>query len=287
MFEQTQQDLKDFSTLMSNFWKKVPDTAWDLKTGNRDKDWTLHQALAHVLSIAQTFNKAADAALRNEAINVKDFSERGKIGDWNDREIERLTKVAPNGLIVQFLQEIRIAHDKVAMITEDNVEQTSHVPNFNRPARAIDYLHWQLSHAGIVHGAQVIVPLKRDPLWTDFDDELTNRVIGYYLQQWSMSYWQDMGPDEAQSINFHIQGDGGGDWHIIVAPDGGSSDSGAIEGGEYDLFFESPHIFFSVFTNYLSIRSAMVNGHMRLASDVRDTLAILRLFSPKRPTIEE
>lgn len=287
MFDQTQQDLKDFHRLMSNFWKRVPDDVWDTRTGNREKDWTLHQTLAHVLSIAQAFNKAADAALRNEAFHLRGFTERDQLANWNEGEIERLTKVPPNGLIVQFLQEIRIAHDKVATITEDIVGRTVQVPIYNRPARAIDYLRWQLSHAGIIHGAQVIVPLNRAPLWTDFEAEFTHRVLGYYLQQWSMAYWQDMGSDNAKSINFHISGEGGGDWHIIAAPDGGSSDSGIIEGADYELFFESPHVLFSVFSNHISIRSAMVNGRMRLASDVRDTLAILSLFSPKRPTIEE
>lgn len=230
MFEQTQQDLKDFHTMMGNFWKRVPDDAWDKRTGEREKDWTLHQTLAHVLSIAQMFNKAADAALRNEDIISKDFDRREQLGEWNDNQIEKLTKIPPNGLIVQFLQELRITHDKIALITEDNAEQKAHLANFNRGARAIDYIHWQLSHAAILHGAQVIVPLDREPLWAEFDANFTHRITGYYLGQWSMAYWNEDGPDEAQTINFHVDGDGGGDWHIIAAPDGGSTAEGAIDG---------------------------------------------------------
>lgn len=283
MFEKTQQDLKDFHTMMSNFWKRVPDDAWDKRTGEREKDWTLHQTLAHVLSTAQMFNKAADAALRNEEIKVKGFDNRDQLGDWNESQIEKLTKVPPNGLIVQLLQELRITHDKVALITDDNVEQTAQVATFNRPARAIDYMRWQLSHAGILHGAQVIVPLDREPLWAEFDADFTHRLIGYYLGQWSMAYWHEYGPDEAEAINFHVDGDGGGDWHILAAPGGGSSAEGSIDGGKYDMFFASPHVLFSVFTNYISIREAMVGGQMRLASDVRETMNMVRLFAPKRP----
>jgi len=286
MFEQTQQDLKDFHTLSSTFWKSIPDDRWDVKTGTRDKDWTLHQVLAHVLSISQIFNQSAKAALNGEDHFTKGFTERGQFGDWNEQEIERLTKAPPNGLIVQFLQELRIAHETVAKITPETTPLMTKVVQFNRPAPAIDYLNWHLSHAGVIHGAQVVAPLGREPLWLDFDSDFTQRVIAYYLQQWSMSYWADLGPDEPEAINFHINGAGGGDWHIIVAPDGGSTGTGAIEGGKYDLFFENPHIFFSIFTNYLSIRQAMVNGQMRVASDVRDTLDILRYFAPKRPKIE-
>ncbi|MEM9952715.1 MAG: hypothetical protein AAF846_14000 [Chloroflexota bacterium] len=283
MYEQTQQDLKDFRTQMSDFWKRIPDDAWHQKTGTRDKDWTLHQLLAHCLSIAQVLNKAANLALKNEVLTVRNFDNRDQFGDWNIREIERLTKVPPNGLIVQFLQELRIAYEILLKITPDNAENVATVPQFSRPAPAIQYLQSQLSHMGVIHGAQAVVPLGREPLWIDFSPDFTQRVIGHYLNQWSLAYWLEEGADEAQIINFHINGDDGGNWHIRTSSDGATSSNGIIEGGNYDLFFDHPHTFFGVFTNYVGIRQAMVNGNMRIASDVRDTLNMLKLFAPKRP----
>lgn len=286
MFEQTTSDLKNFHSIASQFWKNIPDDAWENKTGARDKDWTLHETLAHVLSIAQLFNKATDAALRGEELQVKGFEQREDLGAWNDEQIARLSRLAPNGLIVQLLQELRITHDKASQLTAETAEKTVFMPNFNRPARAIDTIHWQLSHAGVVHGAQVTQPLNMSPLWHQYNDDVLHRMVGHFLNQWSFVYWADLGSDTAQVINFHIDGEAGGDWHLVAAPDGGAHAEGSVDGAEFDLFFTSPDIFLSVFTGYMHMREAMVSGQMRLASDVRDTMAILGLFSPKKPKVE-
>lgn len=283
MFEQTLSDLKNFHTVSSQFWKNIPDDAWDTKTGTRDKDWTIHETLAHVLSIAQLFNKATDSALRGETLVVKGFEKREDLGAWNDEQIGRLSQLAPNGLIVQLLQELRITHERASQLTADTAENTVFMPNFNRPARAIDTIHWQLSHAGIVHGAQVTTPLNMPPLWSQFEDDLLHRMVGYFLNQWSYVYWAELGSDTAQVINFHIAGDAGGEWHLVASPDGSTSAEGKVDGAEFNLFFANPNTFLGIFTGYMNMREMMVGGNMRIASDVRDTLAILSLFSPKKP----
>lgn len=285
MFKQTLSDLKNFQPIASQFWKNVPDDAWEIKTGSRDKDWTLHETLAHVLSIAQLFNKATDAALRGEDLSIKGFETREDLGAWNEEQIGRLSQLAPNALIVQLLQEWRITYEKASQLTAETAEKTVFMPNFNRPARVIDTIEWQLSHAGIVHGAQVTTPLDMPPLWTNFDDTLLHSMVGYFLNQWSFVYWAELGSGTSQTINFHMEGDAGGDWHLVAAPDGGAHAEGSVDGAEFDLFFASPHIFLSVFTGYMNMREAMVSGQMRLASDVRDTMAILSLFSPKKPKV--
>lgn len=278
--QQIQQDLKDFHSIASQFWKIVPDEAWQSKTGTRDKDWTLHETLAHILSIAQIFNKATDAAMRGETLTMKGMNRREDLAEWNSQQIERLAILPANSLIVQLLQEWRIANEKLEQLTPETAQLTVQAPHLNRPTRAIDFIEWQMSHAGIVHGTQITMPLEQAPLWTQFSPDLTQRMISRFIHQWSVVYWQALGTDEAQTINFHI-GEMG--WHLLAASDGGTYGEGIIEGGEYDLFFESADVFLGVFTSHISFREAMLNGQMRLASDVRDTLAILSLFSPKKP----
>ncbi|MGJ3237356.1 MAG: maleylpyruvate isomerase N-terminal domain-containing protein [Anaerolineae bacterium] len=281
----TSDDLKTFHTHISTFLKRVPDEAWERPTGSRAEDWTLHQTLAHLLAVAQVFNKAADAALRAEPLVTRDFERREQLETWNQAQVDRLVLVPPNGLIVQYLQELRIAHDKLALLTNTNHSQTAHLPNFNRPARAIDFIHWQMSHAGIVHGAQIIATLNREPLWQDFNADFTARLVGYYLQQWSMIYWNEYGTPDAQTLNFHIGGAGGGAWHIVVAPDGGSSGAGARDNAQHALTFANPYVLFGVFSGHLNMRRALANGQMQIDGDMHATLDLLRLFSPAPPRL--
>src|SRR5688572_5071213 len=111
-FQETEQDLKTFHKLVGDFWKAVPDEAWSKRTGQREKDWTLHQCLAHLLSIAVVFNKAADAAIRGEELDLREFTQREQLTDWNNSEIARLSLIPPNGLIVQLLHEFQAAGEK-------------------------------------------------------------------------------------------------------------------------------------------------------------------------------
>ena len=283
MFEPTLSDLKNFHTISSQFWKNIPDDAWDTKTGTRDKDWTLHETLAHVLSIAQMFNKATDSALRGEILVIKGFEKREDLGAWNDEQIGRLSQLPPNSLIVQLLQESRITYERASQLTQETAEKTVFMPNFNRPARTIDTIHWQLSHAGIVHGAQVTTPLDMPPLWSQFEDDLLHRMVGYFLNQWSYVYWADLGSDTAQVINFHIGGDAGGEWHLTASPDVSTSAEGKVDGAEFNLTFTDPNTFLGIFTGYINMRGALGDGSMRIDGDIRETLAILSLFSPTKP----
>ncbi|MEL6407470.1 MAG: hypothetical protein AAFV98_08955 [Chloroflexota bacterium] len=284
-FPALEKHLQAFHSIMHDYWKRVPDDAWDTPTGTYDGAWTLHQTLAHVLSFAQVFNKATDAALRGETLTVKGISQREELQAWNTQEIERLTVAAPNGLIVQLAGEMRIAHEKAYALTTETAQKTVTLAYSNRPVSALDCLGWQISHAGIVHGAQITHPLEQAPLWEQFDTDLTHFALDRFIAQWSVVYWNELGPDEPQTLNFHINGDGGGDWHLVAAPDGGTRAQGIVEGADYDLFFARPEVFFGVFTRYLSLRKAMVGGEMRMASDVRDTLEMLKLFGEHKPNV--
>src|SRR5262245_4016763 len=125
MFQQIAQDIKTFHKLSGDFWRTAPDEAWNKRTGQREKDWTLHQCLAHLLSIAIVFNKATDAAIRGEALDIREFTNREQLSDWNSAEIARLSQVPPNGLIVQLLHEWQAAGEKASSISETAAEQKS------------------------------------------------------------------------------------------------------------------------------------------------------------------
>jgi hypothetical protein len=283
LFQQTEQDIKTFHKLAGDFWKTVPDEAWEKRNGQREKDWTLHQCLAHLLSIAIVFNKATDAAMRGEELDIREFSQREQLGEWNDKEIARLSQIPPNGLIVQLLHEWQAAGEKAHSLSEGIAGQKSFLPVYNRPARAIDFIDWQLSHAGIIHGAQVTRPLGLPPLWTRFDSDFTQRMIWRFMRQWSVAYWPDLGADEPKILNFVIEGAAGGGWHLVAAKDGGRAGEGILENADYSLTFETANIFFSMFTLEIAMLDAFTSGKVRLAGDIGGALGLLRLFAPTKP----
>jgi hypothetical protein len=283
MYQQIEQDMKTFHKLAGDFWKTVPDGAWTKRTGQREKDWTLHQCLAHLLSIAIVFNKTTDAAIRGEELDIREFANREQLSDWNSAEIARLSLVPPNGLIVQLLHEWQTAGEKASSLSESVAEQKSFLRGYNRPASAIDFIEWQISHAGIVHGAQVTRPLALPPLWTGFDSEFKQRMIWRFLRQLSVAYWPEYGPDEAKTLNFVVEGAAGGAWHLVAAKDGGSAGEGLVEDAEYTLSFETADIFFGMFTLEIQMLEAFSSGKVRLAGELAGAMSLLRLFNPIKP----
>lgn len=282
-FQQTEQDIKTFHQLAGDFWKTVPDEAWNKRTGAREKDWTLHQCLAHLLSIAIAFNKATDAAIRGEELDIREMSQREQLAEWNEGEIARLSKVPPNGLIVQLLQEWRTAGQKAASLSEADAAQKSFLPVYNRPAPAIDFIDWQLSHAGVIHGAQVTRPLGMPPLWTRYDSEFKRRMVWRFIRQWSVAYWPEYGEDEPRTMNFIIEGAAGGSWHLVAAKDGGSAGEGLVETADYSLTFEDAELFFGMFTLEVPMLEAFSSGKVRVTGDIGGTMNFLRLFGASKP----
>jgi hypothetical protein len=283
MFEQTQEDFQTFYKIASNFWKNIPDEAYEKRTGTRDKDWTLHETLAHLLAIAQLLNRAVDAALAQEELLIRGITKREDLLEWNAREIERLSQVPPNALIIRFLKELEQAGNSTVKLTSEQSQLTAYGRFYNRPASVIDFIDWQISHAGIVHAAQVTRPLNLAPLWTHYRADFKHRNLDRFIRQFSMAYWQDYGPDQAQVINLHIDGEGGGKWHLVAAPDGGKMGQDVIDGANYEIFFDSPDIFFGIFTFHESFKDTMLSGKIRFANDFRQTMGLLKLFTPSIP----
>lgn len=283
MFQIIQQDFREFYDIAQKFWKPIPDEAYARRTGTREKDWTLLETLAHLLSFAQLLNRAVDAALRDEKLDLNGVSQREDLLAWNTKEIARLSQAPSNALIMRFLKELEQAGNSLHTLTPEQSETMVFVPFYNRPARVIDFIEWQLSHAGVIHAAQVTRPLEQAPLWEGYSPDFKHRILERFTRHFSMAYWQDYGSEESEVINLHIGGASGGDWHLVAASDGGSRGDGVLDDANYDVFFDSSETFFGLFTFHLSFKDAMLAGKVRFASDFRDTMRLLRLFTPSPP----
>ncbi len=278
----TAADINTLRLVYRNYWSKVPEDAWQRRTGAREQDWTLHETLAHLVSIASLFNRAVDAAVTGEA-NTGGPARREDLRDWNAEEIARLTAYAPQELIERFDAELAQAAERAAGLSPESYDARAFLHVYNRPARAIDFLDWQISHAGIVHGSQVTRPVRPTPLWQDFSAAMVQRSIDRFIRHFSYAYWQDYGPQDATILNFSINGAAGGDWHLIAAPDGGDWGRELAEDAAYTITFDSPSTFFGVFTVHIPMRAALQDGRMRIEGDSQRTLRLLRLFAASPP----
>jgi hypothetical protein len=273
-------DIETFKKVFQEFARAIPVDAWAKRTGTRDKDWTLHETVAHLVSIAVAFNRAADSAMNQHKLKTPGISGRNDLRAWNEAEIGSRQTRPHLALVAELTSELDRTIGYLKTITDEQMEQKVFLRVYNRPARAIDYLAWQLSHAGVIHAAQVTRPQGIDPLWLKYPADMVWRQVDRYISHFSVAYWQDYGPVTAETINVHI---GEWCWHLVAAPDGGTVGQGEKTGAEHCLRFASPQAFFGVFTFQLPMKDALTSQQMIIEGDFRQTMSLMKLFSASPP----
>jgi len=274
------QDMGFFRDIYLKFWQSVPNTAWELRTGGRDKDWTLHQTLAHIVSIGDLFNLAINAALHGKILTVKGLKSRHDLPTFNHSEIMRLQQLSPPELINRLNAIFEFANQTASKISSKQAQQKSMLYVYNRPIPVQDYLDFHLSHMGVVHAAQVTRPLEQTPLWENYSDDFKSRQVKRFLKHFSVAYWQDYN-DIDGAMNVRINGIG--DWHLLMNQQGGELCDGLDNTAQYGIRFTHPNILFSVFTVAIPMRTALQMRAMQILDGEDTTLKMLRLFGATPP----
>lgn len=253
-------------------------TDWGARTGDREHDWTLHEALAHLATVADMLNISYNAAISGTPLVIEGFTRREDLRAWNAAQIARRATDDPAELTEDFLESLSGAAQLAMLLDEEDADATVWVPAYNRPARSVDILQWHLSHAGVVHAAQLPGALGQDPLWIDDEPALTARQVARFLTQMSYTYWP--GYAEPFAINLDI-GELAG--YLIGDADGGDAGPGLLDGAAYHLVFDSPGALFGLMTRSLPLKDALSSGALRIPGDSRAAFDALRLFSPSPP----
>jgi uncharacterized damage-inducible protein DinB len=281
--KQSAADIRDFREVLAEHVRAIPDDAWELRTGTRDKDWTLRQTVAHLVAIAQAFNQAAQAAVTEMPLLTPGIEKRDDLRAWNRSQIAQLSDVAPEALVDRLLVELDFAAQYLTGLSDDDLERTAHLRVYGRPAKASDFLDFQISHAGIVHGAQITRPLQQPPLWERFPSSLQHRTIERFLRQMAVAYWPEYGGEALRAINFRIEGENGGEWHTWAGSDGARVYEGNSEDASFTMRCADVNALFGLFTVHLPLKEALENGSIAFEPDWRDVMAFLDLFAPTAP----
>lgn len=283
--KQSAADIRDFREVFAEFAREIPADAWEQPTGSRNKDWTLRQTMAHLVAIAQAFNRAAQAAVTQMPLLTPGIEKRGDLRAWNRSQIAELSTVAPEALVERLLVELDFAAQYLTGLSDDDLHQTAHLRVYGRPATASDFLDFQISHAGVVHGAQVTRPLDQPPLWERFPSSLQHRTIERFLRQMAVAYWPEYGGEALRAINFSIGGENGGEWHTWAGSAGATVYEGNSEDASFTMRCADVNALFGLFTVHLPLRDAIQGGAIQFEPDWRSVMDFLDLFAPTEPRL--
>lgn len=151
----------------------------------------------------------------------------------------------------------------------------------------IDLLDFQLSHAGLIHGAQIrqTGEPRSVPLWYAAPLPMVWRQIDRYLRHFSYAYWNDYADGLEGVIHFHILDEHGhGDWSLHVDSHGASAHKGLSDDRVlFDAYFSGIHEIFNVFTGFVSVDTAINANYLWFEGDYPEPMTLLSYFSPSPP----
>lgn len=280
------QDFEELRAVLASFYHHLSQEAWDAPTGEREKDWTLHELTAHLVSIAQLLNAATEAALAGDELVIENYEKREDLRAWNAAQIDERTQQAPVELKAELFDELRAGRDLAAALTAEQLAERLDFVVYNRPAPVLNLVEWHLSHIGVVHAAQLTRPTEQPPLWTHYSDEFTHRQIDRFMRHFSWAYWNTLAPEVNAKLNFHIGGESGGDWLLVAAPDGGNVSQGTTKKPDYDLTFADASVLFGVFTIEVPMEEVLNSGDLKMTGDPQKVHGLLRLFSASPPNMQ-
>jgi hypothetical protein len=282
--QKTIDDLNTLREVVSQFLEALQPADWERKTGNRDKDWTVAETLAHTATVAEAFNMVVYAGRRGVPAEVTSIQRREDLREWNAREIEvKLSKHTLEHLRTQLDEELTQAATYADLLNDEELMKMTVFPVYNRPAPLGNFIDWQLSHLGVVHGAQFPRPLDQAPLWERYSGEMRRRQVDRFVRHMSWAYWHTYAPDVNVTYHFHVDGPEGGDWTLVAAPDGGSASQGVPESPDYTFWYAEPGVMFSLFTGNETFLTALKRRELRIEGDKRRALDIIRLFAATPP----
>lgn len=272
-------DLDEVCGIYARVFASLDTTTWDTPSRRGPKEWTLHETIAHLCALNGAGLESITHALHGEPYTFRGLESRYQLDTYNRHGIDEHLGEPPDALFAEFLRVHGRAADLARTLSHDQAELTVSMPIYNRPVQIAEALGIIVMHAGLVHTAQVAEPAGVPPLWTQLPPEVRHRQIERVMRAFSLLYRRDIGGSLRAALAFHVDGHGGGDWHVDLSPEAASSGEGVAESPALTLRFRETDDFCRMLTGRLNVPLALIRGDLKVRGDARLFLRMNRFFS--------
>jgi hypothetical protein len=269
-------DLEEISRIYASFFPTVDSARWDEPIKRRSHEWSLHETVAHLCALNGAGLDCISNTLRDEPYTFDGLETRYDLNSYNRSGIDDHLDMSADALCAEFLRVHRGAADVARGLQPDQAQRVMEMPIYNRPVQITEALSIIAMHAGLVHTAQVAEPTGVRPLWTQLSPEVRHRQIARVMRAFSLLYRRDIGGSFRATFAFRVDGTGGGDWYVTVAPEAATSTEGVAANPSLALRFRRTDDFCRMPTVRLNLPIALIT---RRLSDRRLLLRMNTLFS--------
>jgi len=272
-------DLSEVQGIYARFFATLDASTWDKPVKSGDKEWTLHETVAHLFAWNTAGLESVKQTLRGEAYLFRGLETRYEFNAYNRQRIDEYLKIPMKELCGRLLETLAETADIARTLTPDQAKLTNQMSIYNRPVTIVEALSILIFHMGLAHTAQVAEAAGLQPLWQQLSPEFRHRVIERMARALSLLYRRDIGGSLRAKIAFRVDGPGGGEWYVDISPDSQTSGEGRVDHPNLVIRLRNTAVFCQMPTGRLNLPLALIRGDMKLRGDLRLFLRMDSLFS--------
>ena len=186
--------------------------------GRLQKEWTLHETVAHLCALNRAGLESIKHTLRGETYTFVGLETRYEFNAYNRTGIDEHLNIPMKELCAKLLEILAEAASIARNLTPDQAELADHMSIYNRPVTIVEALSIIMIHIGLSHTAQVAEPAGLPPLWKQLSPEFRHRVVERMARAFSLLYRRDIGGSLRATIVFRVDGPDGGEWYVNISP---------------------------------------------------------------------
>jgi hypothetical protein len=255
------EDLHTIMQILPRFFSTLSTANPQQGTESGGKGWTLHETIAHVASVAEFYDLAIDETLHGKVFAFPGLEKRTDLRPVNDREIAARSEIPMESLVDTLQKTLTQTVRRAADLSTEQFALPVTICAYNRPLSVGEMIAAQLSHLGLVHAAQLANGMGVLPLWSHYPRDLMLRQISRFFNIMSHAYWPEHGGSLKAAVNFRV-GTRGPAWHVIMAPDGGTSGAGAVPRSALTLWTPTLNALCNLMTLQAPLAQAILTGQV-------------------------
>jgi hypothetical protein len=272
-------DLDVVARIYARFFSALDDASWDRPEKRGPHEWTLHESVAHLCALNGDGLESLKRRLHDELYTFRGLEGRYEFNAFNRRGIDEHLALPKKDLCTRLLEILDEATRTSRDLGPLGAGLTAPMPIYNRPITIVEGLSIIMIHTGVFHSAQVAEPAGLPPLWRQLSPEVRNRAIGRTMRAFSLLYRHDIGGSLRTTFVFRVEGPGGGEWYLDVAPEAATSGEGFVAHPGLAIHMRDTDVFCRMLTSRLNLPVSLITGALGLRGDLRLFLRMNTLFS--------
>lgn len=273
-------DFLELREILAGSLERVRPEGWSKRTTDRrPKGWTLRQTLAHLDAVAQLYNHVITTGLAGEPVAIPGFTRREDLKVVNEAAMAARAELPVAELSASLLAALDEAARLAGQLAPEQLGRLVPVPFFGATPTIAELFGASLSHAGIIHGAQIAISRAR-PVWIFYQPGMMRRQLTRLFHAFGLVYWPERGGNMHATFQFSAAGQGGGSWYVRANPRGGYGRIGIARTTDVSMRFASADLLCRVLTGGRVPMRQIIFQQLRVSGNLALARRLGTLFTP-------